>query len=366
MELALGLGSRDSSKPRRAIEKFLEAGAIFGFVKTSSTGTILSSRGKRFRSQRSESSNVARSSFLSSTVPASVLRLIATATSLKKDQLARRLAMLGRDGEVDYWVDWLVHSGLIEISNGTIEIRPVATNPLGDYLPQELALLQEEAYRLLASAGNAGIRRHSVEKLFAEFHRAPPEKSEHVMRQLIQEHFSLVSITVQIEDGPREKNLSFGDLQVQFGSEGEDAVGFFLRPPAATVEDFMGFAIALELKRRASDKKAVGQAVTAAGRWRAFYGQNVTVLPVCISDSETYSEKSAREYAASNSVVHLSVAAVHQIGLLQLELYEKGQQLITPVHVLALLSGFLAEGYIEPTIADVIDGLTNAAQEVTK
>lgn len=366
LELALGSGSRDSSKPRRAIEKFLEAGDIFGFAKTSASGAVLSPRGMRFRAQGSESSNAARASFFSSPVPASVLRTISTAHSLKRDQLARRLMMLGREGEVDCWVDWLAYAALIEAAEGAIQIKPIATNPLGDYLPQELALLQEEVYRWLASSRDADGRLHSIEELFAEFHRAVPEKSEGVMRRLIQAHFSSFGIPVQIEDGPREKIPSSGELNVQFGSEGEDAVGFFLRPPAAAVEDLMGFAIAMELKRKASDKKAVGQAVTAAGRWRAFYKQKVNVIPVCISDSETYSEKSAREYASSNNVVHLSLAAVHQMGILQMEFFGKGQRLINPVHVLALLSGFRAEGYIEPTTADVIDGLKHAVLGISE
>lgn len=363
LQLANGVGSKDVSKPRRAIERFLEAVELFGLAVSSSTGSKLTVRGLRFRGDPGASRAAVRAAFYSAPIPASIAKAIAVKSSLSKADAKKILATVGRDVELEQWLEWLDYAELITVSGDSIALRSSGNRVLDLYLPDEQVDIEEERYRHLASIGYASphsgspFSYQSVNQTLKDFRSSSPEKAEPLMQRFVQAAFMVLGIIVQLQNGPRETVTSSKKAKVRFGSEGEDAVGFFLRPPAAASEGSVGFVLVMELKRTASDKKAVGQAATAAGQWSKYYEERASVLALAISDSETYAEKSAREYAATNEIIHLPVEAVARLATLQKELFETARPLITPIHIWALLDGFVRNSYTEPTTEDVVQGI---------
>ncbi len=362
VQLARSVGSKDVSKPRRAVEKFLDAAEIFGLAKVSATGATLTSRGVRFRGDPQVSATAVRAAFYSAVLPASVLKALTARAPLSKADARNHMATFGREAEVDAWLEWLKYSGCASIDGDAVTFEQNARRICDLYLSEELVLLEEERYRHLAAIGYtkpasaSDCSYQAVRRLLDEFRKASPDKAEAVMRRFVQNAFAALGILVQAEDGPREASSGTGESPVQFGSQGEDSVGFFLRPPVVLAETSAGLVLAMELKRTASDKKAVGQATTAAGKWRAYFDGKASVLAVTISDSETYSEKAAREYAAANGVVHLPVESLAQLTTLQRDRFTEGRNVITPIHIWTLVHGFVQTAYTEPTTSDVVLG----------
>jgi hypothetical protein len=362
VQLAKSVGSKDISKPRRAIGKFLDATEIFGLARTSATGVVLTSRGLRFRGGPQISATAVRGAFYSAPIPSAVLKALSATATLSRADARKRLATLGREAELDVWLEWLKYGRCASVEGETIAFDHATRRVYDLYFPEELGLLEEERYRHLAATGYSNpaseseYSYHAIKRALDEFRKVPPEKAEGVMRKFVQGALTVMGIIAQTEDGPREAATGPKKSRVHFGSQGEDSVGFFLRPPAVLAETSAGLVLAMELKRTASDKKAVGQATTAAGQWRAYFDGKATVLALTISDSETYAEKAAREYAATNGVVHLPAEALAKLAALQQDLFTDGRNLIVPVHIWALLDGFVQTGYTEPTTSDVIQG----------
>ncbi len=371
LQLANGVGSKDISKPRRAVERYLDVVEIFGLTNNTSTGSKLTIRGMRFRGDPAVSKAAVREVFHSGAIPASVAKAITVKTSLSKGDAKNILAVLGRDAELERWIEWLEYAEIISVGADAISVRPGGSRVLDLYTPNELSAIEEERYRHLAAIGYADIHSaspssyRSIGQALGDFRDASPEKAEPLMQRFVQAAFAALGIVVQVQNGPRETSAPSKKAKVQFGSEGEDAVGFFLHPPGAAAESSLGCILVMELKRTASDKRAVGQARTAAGQWSTYFEGRATVLALTVSDSETYAEKSAREYAATNSIVHLPMEAISRLVGLQKELYENARPLITPVHIWTLLENFSRSSYTEPTTEDVVHGIQGLLEIAT-
>lgn len=179
------------------------------------------------------------------------------------------------------------------------------------------------------------------------------------MCRVVEGAFAALGFDCQWRNGPREGTGSAheGKTRLSFGDKGDDLGAFFLTAPALEKDNCVGYVLATELKRSNASKKAVGQAITFAGRVRKFSeerGLTVRVLPIVVSGGECYSDKLAKDYAYDNGVLHLPLRALRELLELQHQRFHSPQTLITPPHLLNVLYQFHESATFEPTTKDYL------------
>lgn len=362
-QLARGVGSKTTVKHKRVVEKELMALDLFELVTVASNGVTITPLGLRFKASTTSAAAVA-ASFAIAEEPKRVLNALQSDRILTKSEARNRLATIGRDDELDFWIQWLAYGGIIEVAQDDITFKADAGRPIDAYSEFELETINEELYRGLASDQYAErspshtYSHEALKLLRTTFDATEPDKSEEPMQELVVHLFRAFGIVVQNTNGPRD-----GAMGLHFGPAGDDAVAFFLRPSAMRSETSMGLVLALELKRKASDKKAVQQAIGAKNKCDAYFKNRITSYAVTVSDSEAYTDKVAREYAIVGKVVHLPLAALEALAAEQFDRFKRNKPLITPVHLWSGIHEFFLTGYVEPTTSDVVKAVCRVAHK---
>jgi hypothetical protein len=356
--LVKGIGSKDQYHPLRSIQKYLDALAIFELAETTDDGVFLLPRGKRFRSSRMHGALVIRNAFATAAAPSVVLRALAQTPTLSIKEAAGRLNAIDRSTETDAWLEWLAFAGIIDVRGDEIRMLQAAIDPRTLYSESERRRLRENIYRRLAmisdgSVGPGNCFHRAPEDLRKDFRNARPDDAERPMMRLVEAILFRLGFEVQVANGPRDS----GD-KLHFGPNGEDVVAFFLHPPAAGSDEFMGLALAVELKRTSSDKKAVTQALAAQSRVRTYFSSEIAAFALTISDSERYADKVAHDYAKATNVPHVSIETLMALWVEQERRYRKlSGNLITPIDVWNVLNDYRSQNYIEPHTNDFADAV---------
>lgn len=356
--LARGIGS--DTNVSRAITRYTNVLEIIGLTTRGPDGITLTHRGIRFRNATGVES--ARSALMpvwtEPGIPADVYKAVSQSGSCTKEQFAVRLRAVEHEEEAEFWLSWLITTGIAEQKGDTITFTALPRALL--YTNAEIRRHREIVYRELAALTNptltsGGNCYHSeLPRLLAAFHGAKPDKAESHMARFVEAAFRRLGLIVQTSNGPRDTGAT-----LHFDTEGDDAVASFLYPPSAASEEFNGFAIPIELKRTYSDKKAVAQVLAARGRIESFYG-SIETAPITISGSETYSDKVARDYAKANNVLHLPIEALNAIAEEQMSRYRDGRPLLTFADLWQAIVQFRTAVYIEPTTEDWTEAVTSA------
>lgn len=361
-QLVKGFGSKDQHHPRRSIQKYLDALEIFELAELTEQGALLLPRGKRFRSSLTHGALVIRNTFATQSVPNSVLQALAQTPKLTRKDAEARLNAIDRGTETDTWLEWLTLAGLAEVHGDDITMLEAAMDPRTLYTSAELRRLRENVYRRIAMISDGAIVPGSCfhrrpEDLLVDFRSAKAEDAELPMMRLVEAVLFRLGFEVQVANGPRDS----GD-KLHFGPNGEDVVAFFLHPPAAASDQFNGLALAAELKRTSSDKKAITQALAAQFRVNTYFSSDVAAFAVTISDSETYADKVARDYGNAANVPHLSIETLMALWAEQERRYRRQSAiLLTPVDVWRVLNEYRQQNYIEPHTKDFVDAVKASA-----
>jgi hypothetical protein len=291
-------------------------------------------------------------------VPADVYKAVSQSESCTKEEFTARLRAVQRGDEADFWLSWLIATGVAEQKGDSIMFTSLPRAML--YTDAEIRRHREIVYRELAALTNptltsGGNCYHSEpSRLLAAFRGAKPDKAEPHMARFVEAALRRLGLIVQTSNGPRDTGAT-----LHFDTEGDDAVAFFLFPPSAASEEFNGFAIPIELKRTYSDKKAVTQVLAARGRVESFFG-SIETAPITISDTDTYSDKVARDYAKANNVLHLPIDALNAIAEEQMNRFRDGRPLLTFADLWQAIVQFRAAVYVEPTTDEWTKAVTAA------
>jgi hypothetical protein len=355
---AKGLGSTDSNL-RRGINKYIAVLELFGLAAVDKR-ILLTHRGLRYRNSTLPRSAQAalRPVWTEPGVPSTIYKAVSQSQKCARSEFASRLRALSREVEATFWLDWLVDSGMGVLEGDEITFTSLPSALI--YSDTEIRRHREILYRDLASltnpslAGRGDCYHTDLAALHSAFKKADPDKAEPYMARLVEAAFRRLGVIVQTTNGPLDSGSG-----LHFGKEGDDAIGFFFNPPAAASEEFYGFAIPMELKRTKSDKKAVGQALMVDGRVQKFY-QAVQTAPITISDSETYEDKVARDYANANRVLHLPLDAIVKTAQEQMDRFCNKRALITFSDLWQTITTFRDQGYMEPTTDEWVKSFSKA------
>ena len=230
--------------------------------------------------------------------------------------------------------------------------------------PLAYGQIERELYiRLVRHANGGTLGREALANLEADLEESKGKKTEEVMLRLLDSVFRVLGFEVQRGNGPREtcKRKTAGST-LKFGPEGDDLAAVFARTPLAYSEARAGWVLAVEAKAGRAPKKSVGQAVTFAGRVRSAWGEEWCVHPVVVSGHETYSEKSAKDYARDNAVVHLPVSGLVATAKHQWEQFRAGKGLVTPPGLLSFVAYARDAGYTEPTAEELAKAVSEIAE----
>ena len=188
---------------------------------------------------------------------------------------------------------------------------------------------------------------HKIKELFSALETAEGKTSEGIMKKLVSSMFTVIGFTTQYQSGPRQEKV------LKFKDEGDDLLVMVPRLDPHTIEDIGGVALACELKKSKSSKKAVMQAATFSDVVKKEF-PNFLVFPIVISGRERYMDRAARDYASTSSVIHIPLRFLRGILELQYEKFHKGERLITPIEILLILSELFTQQEVEPFVSDLL------------
>lgn len=396
--LVRGIGSTAGSHFRRAIQKYLDAGVLFGLITDTGEGARLTFRGYELlqgyavpddekprrtvpgmlgmsgpHSVPTDPPQIARAigaAFLTEPFPRRVREsLFLTRRAASREAVEARLATLGIGSETDIWLGWAEAARIVKVSSWDISPREGSMCPeiVDLYSEAELSAIEQTVYRQLTSYQfDDEHSKHpwcyrELGKAFKTFDKIKPDKAEVPMLDAVGGVLMALGFQCQWRNGPREDAETQPDTtMLEFGKQGDDLGVFFLRAPLLEREDCAGYIIAAELKRKRADKKGVGQAMMFAGRLQNFWtqqGVTVRVIPVVISDSDCYSGKPGKDYAYDNSILHLPMRTLQGLLEKQGDRFCSGQSLITPPYILGALFRFREECHFEPSVEDILEAV---------
>lgn len=188
---------------------------------------------------------------------------------------------------------------------------------------------------------------HKIKELFPALEAAQGKTAEGIMKKLVSSIFTVTGFTTQYQSGPRQEQV------LKFKDEGDDLLVMFPRLDPHAIEDLGGVALACELKKSKSSKKAVMQATTFSNVVKKEF-PNFLVFPIVISGRERYMDRVARDYASTSSVFHIPLQFLRGILDMQHERFHKGERLITPIEILLILSELFTQQEVEPFVSDLM------------
>lgn len=197
---------------------------------------------------------------------------------------------------------------------------------------------------------------HNIKKLFSVFIEAEGKAAESIMKKLVSSIFTVIGFTTQYQSGPRQ------DQVLKFKDEGDDLLVMFPRLDPHTIKDIGGVALACELKKSKSSKKAVMQATTFSDVVEKEF-PNFLPFPIVISGRERYMDRAARNYASTSFVIHIPLQFLSGILDVQYERFHKGEKLITPVEILLVLSELFTQHEVEPFVSDLLKMVDKKLQQ---
>jgi len=188
---------------------------------------------------------------------------------------------------------------------------------------------------------------HKIKGLFPAFEAAEGKASERIMKKLVSSIFTVIGFTTQYQYGPRQEQV------LKFKDEGDDLLVTFPRLDPHTIEDIGGVALACELKKSKSSKKAVMQANAFSDVVKKEF-PNFLVFPIVISGRDRFMDSSARNYASASFVIHIPLQFLKAVLDKQYERFQKGERLITPIEILLILSELFTQQEVEPFVSDLL------------
>jgi len=355
-ELALAFSSKDKSRPRRAVAKHLDTALAFGLIAEDRGRVRLTHRGRCLREGGQGGERAIRAAFATEGLARRVGEALLRDTPLSEEEATTRLSMYGQASSSAQWSEWLEAGRLVLRTEAGLIAKADSFIPLIDAFQEcDFWQMEREIYvRLVRShRGSAPELRDLDEETllgaYESMHSAEADQAEAAMLPLLDACFRIMGFEVQRHNGEREHRCkSKGQPSFDFGQRGDDLAAIFLRAPLVYSGPCAGWVLAIEAKAGAAPKKALGQAVTFAGRVTSAWGEGITAYPVVVSDRDAYVDRVAKVYARDNGVVHLPLEGIVELARLQWKRYESGRELITPPALLSFIQFARTIAYVEP------------------
>jgi hypothetical protein len=261
-----------------------------------------------------------------------------------------------RDAEIlaGNLTDWYEFANLFKKRKDFVESYLIFAKQIGvisNYF--ELGNVERKIYMDLVSfefdnpASAHPLSYHNIKKQFPAIETAEGKPAEGIMKNLVSSIFTVIGFTTQYQSGPRQEQV------LKFKDEGDDLLVVFPRLDPHTTKDIGGVALACELKKSKSSKKAVMQATTFSDVVEKEFPSFLT-FPIVISGRERYMDRAARGYASTSSVIHIPLQFLKSVLDMQYERFHKGEKLITPIEILLILSELFTQQEVEPFISDLL------------
>lgn len=251
-------------------------------------------------------------------------------------------------------IDWYEFANLFKKRKNFVESYLIFAKGIGvisNYF--ELRNVERRLYMDLVSfefdnpASAHSLSSHNIKKLIPAFEAAEGKAAEGIMKELVSSIFIVIGFTTQYQSGPRQNQV------LKFKDEGDDLLVVFPRLDPHTIKDIGGVALACELKKSKSSKKAVMQANTFSDVVKKEF-PNFLVFPIVVSGTDRFMDSTARDYASTSFVIHIPLRFLKDVLAMQYERFRKGERLITPIEILLILSELFTQQEVEPFASDLV------------
>jgi len=278
--------------------------------------------------------------------------------------------MYGQASSIEQWSEWLEAGRLVLRTEAGMVAKADSFIPVIDAFEEcEFWQMERELYvRLVRSHSRSapevcGLDEATLLGAYDTLRSGAGDQAEAAMLPLLDVCFRILGFEAQRHNGEREHLCkSKARPSLDFGQRGDDLAAIYLRAPLMYSGSCAGWVLAVEAKAGAAPKKALGQAVTFAGRVTKAWGERITAYPVVVSDRDAYGDRIAKVYARDNGIVHLPLEGIVELARLQWRRYESGRELITPPALLSFIQFARTIAYVEPGPQELVKTVDEVAE----